>query len=562
MNVTVTGPSAESFLTVYPDDVTRPLASNLNYVAGLTVPNLVIMRVPASGIIDFYNKFGAVHVLADVVGYYDGDKTTEAGRFVPMTPAREADTRVLKPVPGSRQAHRRAALARDQVPRVHRTPRVGDRHHGPQRHVTEPDTESFVTVFPADGPRPLASNLNFVAGKTVPNLVIVKISTGPPPRPISPNPGLGRSSSTSSARHTSSSTSSATSPTAPSTRSEATSSSAQDCRQRAPRPRSMNTVQPETREIRTVVFRAGWRSPTRRMLVSLLVVTLAAYGLGLIASPLASAVTTHIVVPATAGGPDNGGTAIVSTGIIVPDLQGIGITISASGTVSLCGDAATCDHGPDGGPGSTTPESFIPGNPPGCLAARVYPNMAWNCIGSSGVFEGFGGGELQLAVNDDFVSPGAGYDDNTGHFDVFVEQSRRAVTVATTLTGTDPGVDAIFLKCTSSLVTQAEIDARATTTGEVLVPVGGFSSTVLPMASGISVIDVWWGIAGVENVTCSVTLLMGWLPAGFSCTLAATPTTVTLYDRSKEIDHDAVIDVATACTKVATPVILEPNFTG
>jgi hypothetical protein len=33
MNVTVTGPSAASFLTVSLDDVARPLASNLNFVA-------------------------------------------------------------------------------------------------------------------------------------------------------------------------------------------------------------------------------------------------------------------------------------------------------------------------------------------------------------------------------------------------------------------------------------------------------------------------------------------------------------------------------------------------
>ena len=69
-------------MTVYPDDVSRPLASNLNYVPGLTVSNLVVMRVPLSGIVDFFNRFGTVHVIVDVVGYYNGDKSSEAGRFV------------------------------------------------------------------------------------------------------------------------------------------------------------------------------------------------------------------------------------------------------------------------------------------------------------------------------------------------------------------------------------------------------------------------------------------------------------------------------------------------
>ena len=188
MNVTVTGPSDASFLTVYPDDVTRPLASNLNYVAGLTVPNLVIMRVPASGIIDFYNKFGAVHVLADVVGYYDDDKTTEAGRFVAVTPFRRADTRVASPFPAPGKITAGSALVA-RFPGSTGLPASGIDSMVLNVTVTEPDTPSFVTVFPADGARPLASNLNFVPGQTVPNLVIAKISIGPPPQPIPQTPG-------------------------------------------------------------------------------------------------------------------------------------------------------------------------------------------------------------------------------------------------------------------------------------------------------------------------------------------------------------------------------------
>ena len=42
-NVTVTGPSAASFLTAYADGTTRPLASNLNFTAGESVPNRVIV---------------------------------------------------------------------------------------------------------------------------------------------------------------------------------------------------------------------------------------------------------------------------------------------------------------------------------------------------------------------------------------------------------------------------------------------------------------------------------------------------------------------------------------
>ena len=40
LNVAVTGPTATSFLTAFPTGEALPLASNLNFDAGQTVPNL------------------------------------------------------------------------------------------------------------------------------------------------------------------------------------------------------------------------------------------------------------------------------------------------------------------------------------------------------------------------------------------------------------------------------------------------------------------------------------------------------------------------------------------
>jgi hypothetical protein len=70
LNVTVTNPTAPAFLTVWPADVLRPLASNLNFVAGQTVPNLVVVKVSALGQVAFFNSEGSVDVVADVVGYF------------------------------------------------------------------------------------------------------------------------------------------------------------------------------------------------------------------------------------------------------------------------------------------------------------------------------------------------------------------------------------------------------------------------------------------------------------------------------------------------------------
>jgi hypothetical protein len=71
VNATVTSPTAPSYLTVYPSGVSRPVASNLNFSAGQTVPNLVIVKVGVSdGNVRVYNAAGQTHVIFDAVGYF------------------------------------------------------------------------------------------------------------------------------------------------------------------------------------------------------------------------------------------------------------------------------------------------------------------------------------------------------------------------------------------------------------------------------------------------------------------------------------------------------------
>jgi hypothetical protein len=94
LNVTVTGPTANSFLTVYPEGVPRPTASSLNFVSGFTGANMVTVGLGSAGAVRFYNKNGAVHVIADVVGYYVGDQALAAGaHYQPVVPERLFDSR-------------------------------------------------------------------------------------------------------------------------------------------------------------------------------------------------------------------------------------------------------------------------------------------------------------------------------------------------------------------------------------------------------------------------------------------------------------------------------------
>ena len=69
MNVTVTNPSAHAYLTVFPNGEPVPNASNLNFVAGQTVPNLVLARVGQDNSVNLSINAGTADVVADVVGW-------------------------------------------------------------------------------------------------------------------------------------------------------------------------------------------------------------------------------------------------------------------------------------------------------------------------------------------------------------------------------------------------------------------------------------------------------------------------------------------------------------
>ncbi len=78
LNVTVATSTAGSNLTVWPSGASKPLASDLNYVAGQTVPNLVVVQLGADGTISLYNAFGTTDVVIDVVGLYSRAEAPDA----------------------------------------------------------------------------------------------------------------------------------------------------------------------------------------------------------------------------------------------------------------------------------------------------------------------------------------------------------------------------------------------------------------------------------------------------------------------------------------------------
>jgi len=71
LNVTATGATTYSYLTVWPTPgTTPPNASDLNFPPYSNNPNLVVVKVGPDGKVNIYNGFGAVDVVGDIEGWY------------------------------------------------------------------------------------------------------------------------------------------------------------------------------------------------------------------------------------------------------------------------------------------------------------------------------------------------------------------------------------------------------------------------------------------------------------------------------------------------------------
>ncbi|HEX5402722.1 MAG TPA: protease pro-enzyme activation domain-containing protein [Pseudonocardiaceae bacterium] len=171
LNVTAVSPTTADFLTVFPDGTPRPASSNLNFIKGQTIPNLVTVPVGKDGAVDIFNHLGTVHALADLEGYY----TSGTGSlYDAVTPVRVLDTRshigVTTNTPiGAGKTIKLPIEGRAGVPATGVTAVVLN------VTATAPTGDSFLTVFPDGKALPVVSNLNFTPGQTIPNLVTVAV---------------------------------------------------------------------------------------------------------------------------------------------------------------------------------------------------------------------------------------------------------------------------------------------------------------------------------------------------------------------------------------------------
>ncbi|MEZ5145148.1 MAG: hypothetical protein R2726_21960 [Acidimicrobiales bacterium] len=177
LNVTAVDPTAPTFVTVWPGGQSRPLVSNLNPAPGVPVlPAMVTTRLGAGSTVQVFNNSGRVHLVADVIGWFVPTlppSTEPAGAlFTPLTPSRALDTRIG--TGGPRRPMGSGEVRRLLVPGLP----AGATAVALNVTATNVGAASFVTVFPADAPRPLASNLNPQPGRTAANLTVSAVSAG------------------------------------------------------------------------------------------------------------------------------------------------------------------------------------------------------------------------------------------------------------------------------------------------------------------------------------------------------------------------------------------------
>ena len=175
INVTAVTPTSAGFVTVWPCGVERPLASNLNFVAGDVRPNGVIAPVGTQGSVCFYS-LSDTDLIVDVAGWFVGDA------FSGATPLRLVDTRdgtggqstkLVASAPLTIPVANLAVTSALGVDTI--IPAIIDAV-ALNVTVVNPESGGFITVYPCDVPRPLSSNVNYTAGQVVANGVISPVS--------------------------------------------------------------------------------------------------------------------------------------------------------------------------------------------------------------------------------------------------------------------------------------------------------------------------------------------------------------------------------------------------
>lgn len=165
LNVTVNGPADSGFLTVWPTGVSRPTASNINFLPRQTIANQAIVKVGAAGVIDVFSST-STNMFIDVTGYYPAGDGYRA-----LSPSRLLDTRRASARPGM------GSTTGVRVLGVGGVPSSGVAAVVLNVADVAPTNSGWLTIFPNGVPRPNASTLNYSGGQARAAMAIAKVGT-------------------------------------------------------------------------------------------------------------------------------------------------------------------------------------------------------------------------------------------------------------------------------------------------------------------------------------------------------------------------------------------------
>jgi hypothetical protein len=168
VNITTVGASSSGYATAYPDGTSVPNASNVNFQPRSVRANTAVVKVGANGAIRVRAAESDVDIIVDVLGSFG----PYGGRVTSITPERFVDSR-------SGIGTHAAPMGQNET----RTFQIAGRGGVPadataviaNLTAVAPTSVGYFTAWPAGNPQPTSSNLNFLWGQTVPNLVMLKL---------------------------------------------------------------------------------------------------------------------------------------------------------------------------------------------------------------------------------------------------------------------------------------------------------------------------------------------------------------------------------------------------
>ncbi|MFJ9944176.1 PKD domain-containing protein [Streptomyces erythrochromogenes] len=165
LNVTLTGATQDTHLSVSPTREDRPATSNVNVRVGGTTSNTVTVPVDKNGWVWMRLNSGQAHLIVDFVGHY---QPNAGHKFSPIAPTRLADTRTAGgPLAGGTTRPVKVAGV-NGIPADAKAVAVN-------LTSTGATSDSWVSAYPDSAHPTGSSNLNPEPGKDKSNQVIVPV---------------------------------------------------------------------------------------------------------------------------------------------------------------------------------------------------------------------------------------------------------------------------------------------------------------------------------------------------------------------------------------------------